>query len=268
MPVKNCQWCGKSFKARETKTKFCSYACAGKNRSQVQCGENHPSWRGGKDKRTCKACGTPFEATPANPQKFCSKPCADRHGYRRSGPDNPSWKPDSRRKSRRGKHGAWARAVISRDLATCQHCGATDAPLHAHHIKPFAEFPELRWELSNGLTLCAKCHWQVHAALDANAVKSGNTLPGNAGGNPEPSFGRKPIEGVTTNGRAYRRWNGECGWCGTFISKQWSDTVGKQKLFCSRSCATKWVARLPKRKRRAKGSNSDTSAAPERDDIV
>ena len=240
MPVKNCQSCAKEFKAKAAEQKFCSYACTGKWRSQVQRGKNHPSWRGGKDKRQCKACGTPFEATPANPQKFCSKPCADQHGLRLTGTDNPNYKPNARRRDRRGKHGAWARAVISRDRATCQHCGTTEGALHAHHIKSFAEHPELRWVLENGLTLCASCHWQVRAASNANGVKSGEILPGDAGDNPEPSFGRKPVEGVTTNGRAYRRWTGECGHCKTFISKSWSDTKGKAELFCSRSCASKW----------------------------
>jgi 5-methylcytosine-specific restriction endonuclease McrA/predicted nucleic acid-binding Zn ribbon protein len=242
MPAKNCLICGVEFKAPMRKQKFCSYACAGFNRSRTQRGENHPCWRGGKDKRTCRACGAPFEATPANPQKFCSKPCADKSGYRRSGPDHPHYKPDSRRRNRRGKHGAWARAVISRDGGKCRKCGATEG-LHAHHIKPFAEFPELRWELDNGLTVCGPCHWAIHnPASNANGVKSGEVLPGGAGDNPEPSFGRKPVEGVTTNGRAYRRWSGECGWCKAFISKRWSDVKGKQELFCSRSCASKWRA--------------------------
>lgn len=270
MPIKVCPSCRQEFKAHETKTKFCSYACTGKWRSQVQRGENHPSWRGGKDRRKCKACGTAFEATPANPQKFCSKPCADKHGYRRTGPDNPMWKPNSRRNNRRGKHGSWARAVISRDGGKCQRCGATEG-LHAHHIKPFAEFPELRWELSNGLTVCGPCHWAIHnPASNANAVNSGNILPGETGDNPEPSFGRKPVEGVTTNGRAYRRWSGECAYCGTFISKRWSDVVGKRNLFCSKQCSGKWARAngFKGRASKANGSNSDTSAAPERDDIV
>lgn len=30
--------------------------------------------------------------------------------------------------------------------------------LNADHIKPFAYFPELRLELSNGRTLCVECH--------------------------------------------------------------------------------------------------------------
>jgi hypothetical protein len=56
------------------------------------------------------------------------------------------------------------------------------------------------------MTLCHRCHWAEHAASDANGVNSGNIRPGHAEDNPEPSDGRKPVEGVTTRGRAYRRW--------------------------------------------------------------
>lgn len=52
----------------------------------------------------------------------------------------------------------WRKAVFERDDYTCQVCGIRGAYLHADHIKPFYLFPELRFELLNGRTLCAPCH--------------------------------------------------------------------------------------------------------------
>lgn len=52
----------------------------------------------------------------------------------------------------------WREAVFKRDNYTCQFCGERGGRLNADHIKPFALFPELRLELSNGRTLCVPCH--------------------------------------------------------------------------------------------------------------
>lgn len=52
----------------------------------------------------------------------------------------------------------WRKAVFERDGYACTMCGAREAQLDADHIKPFSRFPKLRFELSNGRTLCAPCH--------------------------------------------------------------------------------------------------------------
>ncbi len=58
----------------------------------------------------------------------------------------------------------WRRAILKHDDYTCQHCGLTD-DLHAHHIKSKSEFPYLRYELKNGITLCEHCHNKIHDGL-------------------------------------------------------------------------------------------------------
>jgi hypothetical protein len=116
--------------------------------------------------------------------------------------------------------------------------------------------------VANGVTLCYRCHWAVHTAPNENSVNSGNTLTGNAEGNPEPSPCGNVREGVTTRGRAYRRWVGTCDWCSKPISKRLSDTTGRKRLYCSKLCSGKgaWFYRH--------GSNPSKSAGRESDDIV
>ena len=57
----------------------------------------------------------------------------------------------------------WREAVFKRDDWTCIFCTAKSGKgkkvvLHADHIKPFVLFPELRFAIDNGRTLCEDCH--------------------------------------------------------------------------------------------------------------
>lgn len=52
----------------------------------------------------------------------------------------------------------WRTGVFTRDNWTCQTCSIRGVYLEAHHVKSWASFPECRYELSNGITLCKPCH--------------------------------------------------------------------------------------------------------------
>lgn len=67
----------------------------------------------------------------------------------------------------------WREAVFKKDSWTCQQCGYKGKHLHPHHIKAFADFPELRFAIDNGVTLCASCHQEKHKTLRLSEVANG-----------------------------------------------------------------------------------------------
>ena len=80
------------------------------------------------------------------------------------GADHPGWISDRKLIKRpmwtaEGKF--WRNAVFQRDNYICQDCGERGDKLHAHHIKDYCRYPEFRFEISNGVTLCVECHKQT-----------------------------------------------------------------------------------------------------------
>lgn len=75
--------------------------------------------------------------------------------------EQPTWNGGITRATQIGrgnkKYKEWQKAVFNRDGNKCLVCG-TNKNLEADHIKPWAKYPDLRHELSNGRTLCVKHH--------------------------------------------------------------------------------------------------------------
>lgn len=69
------------------------------------------------------------------------------------------WGDSHNRNSEQYKH--WRSAVFSRDGYQCQKCGSK-RDIQAHHVKTWSRHKSLRYDVSNGITLCRKCHLESH----------------------------------------------------------------------------------------------------------
>jgi hypothetical protein len=150
------------------KGKYCSRACAAQSSPS---GAAHPRWKGGRaawDRsgsrvaKVCEGCGVTFIAE-RNRVRFCSVACHHRATARR-GALNPNWGGGCDKQQRKTvQYAEWRTAVFRRDGFTCQDCGVVGYNLNAHHVKPWKPYPDLRFDVANGVTLCSKCHKRRHA---------------------------------------------------------------------------------------------------------
>ena len=56
----------------------------------------------------------------------------------------------------------WRLTILESDNFTCVSCGQTGGYLHVHHILMFSKYPQMRFVLENGVTLCKNCHRKLH----------------------------------------------------------------------------------------------------------
>lgn len=178
-PSKSCKQCNNQFHKKPSVsmklwidgTPFCSKACYTKSQKGIDPmkgrnikrpsrkgvsypdfqGPNNPGWT--RVEKLCAQCNTIFcvKAYRKDTAKCCSRECANKqkdHGLT-----------DKNMRIRQSaRYRRWRTAVYERDDYTCVFCGKRGGKLHADHIKPFSTFEDLRFEISNGRTLCVPCH--------------------------------------------------------------------------------------------------------------
>jgi hypothetical protein len=96
-----------------------------------------------------------------------SKESAEKGAAKRRGANAYNWKggvtPEQQKARNSLAYAAWRTAVFERDGYACVNCGdARGRNLNAHHRLSFAAHKELRFEISNGITLCESCHHLEH----------------------------------------------------------------------------------------------------------
>lgn len=190
--ILNCKHCGKAFQGVKT-AKFCCKKCSSENKKQriikiCECC-NSPfevtsDW--GKDRKYCSFeckskdrksklvelkcdnCSKVFNRKESKIKRatkigsnhnFCCHKCHNQYlNKNKIRPINKNKNAGLKRLLLQ-----WSKKIKERDEYTCQLCGLFDKIwLQAHHIKSKSKFPELMFNLNNGITLCLECHLLQH----------------------------------------------------------------------------------------------------------
>jgi hypothetical protein len=168
-PIRLCEFCG--IKERRIGRKFCSMECMGKARRGKQ------TWMKGKKHKKESLERMKIAGKGKIPWNLGKKNLV----YR--GKNHHFWKGgvcDLRIQITQSiEYKIWRREIFKRDNYTCQDCKQRNGYKEVHHIKPYSliveenhitniqealNCPEL-WELSNGKTLCLKCHRKTFSHL-------------------------------------------------------------------------------------------------------
>lgn len=198
-------------------------------------GTNHREGYKHREESKLKASESHKAWCAANPEKVKAR------GEKTRGANHYNWKGNRSRINIavRGlsENRKWMNAVLQRD-EKCRDCGV-DTDLEVHHIKPFSEIMnenEIKtvdqarqcsalWEVSNGVTLCEKCHCTRH---------NRRYTPTGSGRRKKPRKERRSIVGTANPNYRGGVVSLTCPQCGVVFSVKQSE-VNKRKC-CSRRC--------------------------------
>ena len=160
-----CRNCNKNFEVskidKRRKYSFCSFLCFKQYR------KSHPP----KSNCKCLQCEKEFYKKPSaiknGEGKYCSRQC--KHEAQRLGIEIRGESYNDRHLLRQSsQYRSWRLVAKKLRGNKCQKCGIKDRTLckccgnriylHVNHVKPFATYPELRFDPQNSSVECAKCH--------------------------------------------------------------------------------------------------------------
>lgn len=175
--MKECLECHKEFSRRKGEAfkrwgerKYCSHDCANFSKERIskatQClwGRKPPksafkkgqvpyNYKGGKPK--CLVCEKQLSTYKV---KYCKK----HFGLFTRKENHHNWKGGISRdihSVKEPKYKEWRMLVFTRDKFVCRiNNKDCKGQLQAHHILRWADYPELRYDINNGITLCIAHH--------------------------------------------------------------------------------------------------------------
>ena len=162
-PVKNCIVCNKlivkkqnwSVRSWKERVRYCSVSC---------------KYRGQKGKKASTQTRNKMSKAHLGNKSNTGRKFSEKHlrniSESKKGNKHHNWKggitPLNKAIRNSLENKLWIRACLERDNFTCIWCGKRGGDLHVDHIQEFAYYPELRFAIDNGRTLCKPCHILRH----------------------------------------------------------------------------------------------------------
>lgn len=152
----------------------------------TECGEEYSAPRASIVKRSttlCASCVAKLVSTTDRNSKI-SKTLRDKFKAnpelrvrasqlmkgRMAGPRHWNWKggldPVNQEQRNSEEYRVWRESVFARDEYACVLCNDRGCDLVAHHVLSWAEYPQHRFDVDNGITLCHCCHYSVHRYME------------------------------------------------------------------------------------------------------
>ena len=174
--LKKCDRCMELFQAKTGNRIRCEKCCVCKN-----CGKQMPN---ASDDFCGFSCSGKWKYKNNNKVKLAllMGSCSQKRGpaiskaktgkprYNMRGIKNHRWKGGVYKTERNAEmakveYHQWRRAVFSRDQFKCmnKNCKSGSTKLHAHHVVPWKDNKDKRYDVSNGITVCVQCHKAVHS---------------------------------------------------------------------------------------------------------
>ena len=172
----NCDYCGKEFKATKKRIEnsehlYCCKECYFLDAKNIhKKGKENPCYN--KIKCKCDYCGGEIEIIPSKMKDreyhFCNMNCRSlwqKNHFK--GSNNPNYNPnltDQNREDRRKnqEYKDWRNNVFLRDDYTCIISGEKGKEIIAHHLYSYDKYNELRFDVSNGVTISIELHKEFH----------------------------------------------------------------------------------------------------------
>lgn len=158
--TKHCEVCFSPLTNRAAgaiyiKRRFCSKVCQYKG--FVPHNKGKRIWYYAE----CLECKNPFVFSHSQKRKFCSEFC---YAKSHTGEKSYQWLTDRSKIKRQHERNnpenkQWRMKVWQRDGFKCKIADSNcEGRIEAHHILGWSEYPELRYQINNGITLCHAHH--------------------------------------------------------------------------------------------------------------